>query len=393
MEVGSALNLRVLEIADGVSGPYCGRILAGYGARVVKVEAPVGKGHDITRDEVPFKDDVPGPDRSGLFAYLNANKLGITLDWSSQAGASILQRLVEQQDLVILSGPDRLSHELLETWNPAVVSLTVSPYGETGPYKDYLASELTMQALGGIMGRTGLPESEPLVSGALLSQFIAGANALSVGLAAVFRARKSGRGCHIDLSTFEAVVQFLQGTMMKWSFEQTVVRRGAQSRAANAIYPCKDGYVGIFAPGSGTAWRNVAEVMEEPRLADARFKTRALRSEHVDELDALILPWTLEHTKEDIYHRSQAADLPFGPVRTSAEVMASAHHRERGFVRTTEHPVLGKYESPGMPFRISGLEWRDRPAPSQGEHSAEVFQDDLQLTADGLDPLRAAEVI
>src|SRR5690606_30227145 len=110
---------------------------------------------------------------------------------------------------------------------------------------------------------------------------------------------------------------------MKWSFEEVLVKRGAQTRAANAIYPCADGYIGIFAPGSGTNWRNAAEVMDEPRLADARFKTRASRAQHVDELDALILPWTLEHTAEEIYHRCQAVGLPFGPVRTAAEVLAS----------------------------------------------------------------------
>jgi crotonobetainyl-CoA:carnitine CoA-transferase CaiB-like acyl-CoA transferase len=113
--------------------------------------------------------------------------------------------------------------------------------------------------------------------------------------------------------------------------------------------------------------------MEEPRLAEEKFKTRASRSENVDELDALILPWTLEHTKEEIYHRAQAAGLPFGPVRTPAEVLASEHHRARGFVRTVTDPDLGTFEAPGMPFRIDGLEWRDLPAPRRGEHTDSVL--------------------
>jgi CoA:oxalate CoA-transferase len=389
----SSLNLKIVELAEGVSGPYCGRILAGFGARVLKIELPFGRGGDSTRNAGPFKDHKPGPDRSGLFAYLNANKLGVTLDVRTKDGFEILSRLVADQDLVILSGPESVvSHEQLVACNPQIVSVTLSPYGESGPYRNFAASELTMQALGGVAGRTGLPEREPIPSGALLSQFIAGANAISVSLAAVSYARKTGKGCHIDLSTFESVVQFLQGTMMKWSFERTVVKRGAQSRAANTIYPCADGYVGIFAPGSGTAWRNAAEVMEEPALADERFKTRALRSVHVDELDALILPWTLEHTKDEIYHRSQAAGLPFGPVRTAADVLGAPHHRERAFVRTTEHPVIGLYESPGMPFRVSGLEWRDGAAPSQGRDTDEVLVEGLGVPQETMDKLRRAEV-
>lgn len=389
----SALGLRVLELSDGIAGAYCGRILAGFGARVVKVEPPASRGHDPVRDAAPFKADIPGEERSGLFAYLNANKLGITLDWSLPAGAQILERLVQEHDLIILSGPGGLTQERLLSWNPAIVSVKLSPFGEDGPYRDHLATELTMQALGGIMGRTGSADREPLMSGAMLSQFIAGANAISVAIAAVFRAHKTGIGCGIEISAFEAIVQFLQGTMMKWSFEQKLVKRGAQTRAANAIYPCADGYIGIFAPGSGMGWRNAAEVMEEPRLADDRFKTAMLRSQHRDELDALILPWTLDHTKDEIYHRSQAAGLPFGSVRTAGEVLASRHHRERGFVRTIDHPTLGRYESTGMPFRVEGLEWRDSPAPRQGQHTPTVLRNDIDLSAAELDRLTGTGVV
>ncbi len=379
MADASSLDLRVLELTASVAGEYCGRLLAGFGARVVKVELPELTG-DTVRNLAPFKDDIPGENRSGLFAYLNANKLGLTLDWTSEAGETILRRLVGQHDLVLLRGPGGLSHEELSAWNPAIVSVKFSPFGEDGPYRDHLASELTLQALAGIMGRTGLADREPLRSGAMLSEFIPGASGLGPALAAVYRARRTGKGCGIEISAYESMVQFLQGTLMKWSFERTIVRRGAQTRAANAIYPCADGHIGIFAPGSGTNWRSAAEVMEEPRLAEEKFKTRASRSAHIDELDALILPWTLEHTKEEIYHRSQAAGLPFGPVRTPAEVLASKHHRARGFVRTVADPDLGTFEAPGMPFRIDGLEWRDGPPPRRGEHTNSVVSEGAGLS-------------
>lgn len=397
MSSRSPLRLNVLEIADGIAAPYCGRVLAGFGANVVKVELPAGVGSDKARSAGPFKDDVPGPGRSGLFAYLNANKKSVTVDWSTPSGRELIERMAPNFDLVLLSHQPiskfGLPASALRAVHAPLVTVTITPFGEHGPYSDFESTELTLQALGGVMARTGDPDREPLRVGASLAQYAAGATAIPVAVASVLKARRSGAGADIQLSIFETVVQFLQGTLMKWSFEQTVIKRGAQTRAANNVYPCKDGYIGIFAPGSGTHWRSAAEVMDDPRLADARFKTRALRAEHVDELDALILPWTLEHTKEEIYHRTQAAHLPFGPVRTADEVLGSEHHRARGFVRQMKDPVMGEIEYVGMPFRVDSLDWHDQPAPRWGEHSQEVLAALLGLEQMELAALGAQEVV
>jgi CoA:oxalate CoA-transferase len=391
------LRLNVVELAEGVAGPYCGRVLAGYGARVIKVEHP--RGGDWARRLRPFKDDIADDERSGFFAYLNANKLGVTLDWSNPSGRELLGRLVADADLVLTSGTVRgnealaLSHEDFVGWNPRVVSVSITPFGETGPYRNYRGVELTLEAMGGLMARTGLRSREPLKEWGYQVQFIAGADAIPAALSAVIRARRTGRGGHVDLSIMEAGIQFLQSTLMKWSFEGIVVGREAQSTAANKIFPCKDGYVGIFAPGSGTGWRNAAAVMGDPRLADPRFRTQTGREQHEDELDAIILPWTLEHTKEEIYHKGQAAGLPFAPVRTTAEFLASEHHRVRGFIRRTTHPVLGTYEAPGMPFRLDSPQWRDEPAPTLGQHNQTVYGDLLGIPTGDLIALRERGVI
>ncbi len=393
----AGLRLNVVELAEGIAGPYCGRLLAGYGARVIKVEHP--RGGDESRRLRPFKDDVADDEHSGLFAWLNGNKLGATLDWSSASGREILAALLRQADLVITSGAVHgdpalyLTRAQLAADNPRIVSVSITNFGETGPYRDFHGVEITLEAMGGMMARTGLRDQTPLKEWGYQAQFIAGANALPAGVSAVIRARRTGAGAHIDLAIMEAAIQFLQSTLMKWSFERIVVGREAQSTAANTIYPCKDGYVGFFAPGAGTAWRSAAELVGDPRLADPRFKTQAGREQHSDELDALILPWTLEHTKDEIYHRGQALGMPLAPVRSPAEFMQAEHHRVRGFIRETEHPVLGRCEQPGMPFRLSGFDWRDQPSPTLGQHNNDVYGDLLGLSPAALVSLRERGVL
>lgn len=387
-----ALRLSVVELAEGISGPYCGRTLAGFGASVVKVEHP--RGGDFSRRLRPFKDDQADDEHSGLYAYLNANKLGVTLDWSQVSGRTLLDRLLADADLVLMSGVVQddptlaLVHDDLTQANPRVVSVSVTPFGETGPYHEYAATDITLQAMGGMMARNGLRADAPLREWGYQAQFIAGANAIPAALSAVFRARRTGKGGHIDLSAMDAVIQFLQSTLMKWSFERIVAGREAQSTAANKIYPSADGYAGVFAPGSGIGWRNAATVMEDERLADPRFRTQAGREEHEGELDALILPWTLEHTKDEIFRRGQAGAMPFAPVRTTDEFLAAEHHRARGFIRRTDHPVLGAYEHPGMPFQPGALDWRDAPAPTLGQHNDAVYGERLGLTPADLTALR-----
>jgi CoA:oxalate CoA-transferase len=391
------LALRVVELADGVAGPYCGRILAGFGADVIKIEHPCGG--DSARRLRPFKDDIPDDEHSGFFAYLNANKRGITLDWSNPTGRSLLRQLLGWADVVLTSGAVRadaglhLSGDEAIDAHPQIVSVAITNFGETGPYRDYQGVEITLQAMGGIMARNGLRDREPLREWGYQAQFIAGANAIPACLSAVFRARRTGVGAHIDLAIVEAVVQFLQSTLMKWSFEGVVAGREAQSKAANTIYPCKDGYAGIFAPGSGTGWRNAAMLMEDPRLGDPKFKTQALREQHADELDALIYPWTLDHSKDEIYHTGQSVGLPYAPVRSTAEFLAAEHHRVRGYIRTVDHPVLGRYSTPGMPFRLDGLDWQDAPSPTLGRHNVDVYGELCGLSAGHLLNLHERGVI
>lgn len=390
-------GLKVLDLTSGVAGPYATRILAGYGARVTKVEPP-GTG-EWGRRLPPRKEGLDGPEASAFFAFLNAGKRSITLNLKAPRGRDLLHRLVAEADLVLESvRPGRkaaygVDHEALSAINPRIATVSVTNYGETGPYRDRPASEIALQAIGGMMGRNGLRDREPLKMWGHQAQLIAGAHAFTAAMAAAFAVRRDGRAHHADVSVFESVLQFLHSTLMKWSFEQGVVGREAMATVANGVYPCADGFAGIVVPGSGTMWRRVPELMDEPRLADERFRTLGGRVRNADEVDALMLPWILTHTKEEIYHLGQARALPFASVRSAREILASEQLNRRGCFDEVEHPVLGSLRYPGAPFRSSAKRWAADRAPLLGEHNGAVYQEELGLSEGELQELCEAGVI
>ncbi len=390
---GGIRGLRVVDVTSGVAGPYATRILAGFGADVIKVERP-GAG-DWSRRLPPVKD---GTQHSAYFAWLNAGKRGVTLDLSSQRGRDALHRLVARADVVVESvRPPRkaafgIGHDALAAANPRIASVSVTNFGETGPYRDRRASEITMQALGGMMARNGSRGRPPLKMWGHQAQLIAGANVLQATMAALLWARRSGSAHHADVAVLECVLQFLHSTLMKWSFERVEVGRDAVAAVANGVYPCADGYAGVIVPGSGKMWRRIPELMEDERLADDRFRTLGGRVKYGDEVDALMLPWIVTHDKEEIYHRAQALSLPFASVRDASDILASRHFAERGYFDQWEQPGIGMMKAPGAPFRLDALPWAMSPAPSLGEHNSAVFGGELDMSPDEVAALTEAGV-
>jgi crotonobetainyl-CoA:carnitine CoA-transferase CaiB-like acyl-CoA transferase len=160
--------------------------------------------------------------------------------------------------------------------------------------------------------------------------------------------------------------------MMRWSYARQVRRRASVFRSS--VYPCADGYIGVF-DGAGRYWRFVAELMEEPALLNPRFATGMQRTDYGDEIDALMLPWLVQHNREEIFHAAQARRLPFGPIRSMKEIVESPHLNERKYFVTVDHPVAGKITSPGAPFRLPNSPWKAGRAPLLGEHTEEVLKE------------------
>ena len=426
---GLLAGVKVVDLTHYISGPYCTKLLATLGAEVVKIERP-GAG-DPMRRVGPFAEPLPtapatssAAQQSGgeaairgetgaWFLYLNTSKKSLTLDLKSQPGREILLQLVQTADILVENFAhgvmDRLGlgYTQLHAVNPAMVMASISNYGQTGPYRDWKATELNLYAAGGLMNITGEPEREPLKEGAPLVQLGAGQNAFAATMSALIYAEDSGQGQHIDISIAEYATNILENALMQYSYsgvEYSRVGNRGYGRAAWGIYPCQDGYVGIVA-GPDQRWPQVAQIMEREELADPRFASRQGRLIHADEVDALMLPWLLEHDKVDIFKAGQEEGLGFAFVATMQDILEMEQLQERDYFVPLDHPVAGTFKYPGPPISAHPLDpsgskssggmnsaWVYRRAPLLGEHNGEVLEE-LGYSQSDIDEIKAGPVL
>ena len=406
-------GVKALDLTHYFAGPYCTRLLAGLGAEVVKVERPPSG--DPLRRLGPFvgnpgayraPDDGAAPVEDGAWhLYLNAGKRSLALDLKTELGRQTLLRLAEQADLLVENfAPGTLErlglgYDELRNVNPALVVTSISNFGQTGPCRDWRAAEVNLYAMGGLMNITGEPDREPLKEGAPLAQLGAGQNAFVAALAALMYAEETGEGQRIDISIAEYATNILENALMQYSYsgqEYTRVGNRGYGRAAWGIYPCRDGFVGIIA-GPDHRWPEVARIMEREELADPRFASRRGRQDNADEVDALMLPWLLDHDKVDIFKAGQDSGLGFSFVATMRDILEMEQLLARGYFVELGHPAAGTLRYPGAPVRpilrqaqdegvtrderraqddgaaAGGGAWVFRRAPLYGEHTAEVL--------------------
>lgn len=374
---GPLTGTRVVDLSQYIAGPYCGRILAGFGADVIKVEPPDG---DPIRRWGPFVDAAPDPETGALHLYLNQGKRSVTLDLDTEAGRAVLRQLLATADVLVESfRPGVLAdlgfgYQQLKEEFPGLLYVSVTPFGQTGPYAQYLGWEITAYALSGLMYITGEPDREPLKNGGYLGQYGAGQNAYIATLAGLWERASSGLGQHVDVSVFEHATSLLEMTDMAYIYaDQVYPRSGNGSRAAWGIYPCADGFVGVVS-GPLRRWANVATLMEEPLLSDSRYQQAGSQSELRDEIDALMLPWLVTHNKEEIYQQAQALGLPFGYVATPGDLFRNEQLQYREFFHTVEHPVAGTLRYPSVAAHFTDGLWESRRAPLLGEHTDGVVE-------------------
>ena len=392
-------GLKVLDLTWYAAGPYATRLMAGLGAEVVKIERP-GSG-DPARRLGPFPDDLPHQEKSALHLYLNSGKKGVTLNLKSASGREIVRLLAANSDIVIESFSPRVmpdlgfDYESLSAAKSDLVMTSISNFGQTGPYRDYRAAELNLYAFGGVMYITGEPDREPLQMAARLAEYGAGQNAFVATLSALWHKENTGEGQHVDVAISEHIATILENALSMYSYTGSNFQRSGNrgyGRAAWGPYPCQDGWVGVIA-GPDHKWSAMAELMEDPRLADPRFDTRSGRAEHADELDVLMLPWLSRHTKRDIFEKAQHLGLAFSFVATPEDILEMDHLRERGFFTTVEHPEAGPLEYPTGPYKIDGKSWDISPAPTLGQHNREIYCNRLGYSRADLVLLRETGVI
>jgi crotonobetainyl-CoA:carnitine CoA-transferase CaiB-like acyl-CoA transferase len=394
---GPLSHLSVLELAEGFAATYCGKLLATYGARVIKVERPTTG--DPTRSLGPFVNEG-GIEASVPFLWLNMGKESVACDIEASAGQDIVRGLAQAADVVIESfTPGRLdgtaiSYEALSAAQPRVVMTSVTPFGQTGPYSRYAGDEIVSYATGGGMYLTGNPDREPLAAGVPVASYTAGMVAFVGTLSAVFAARSTGRGDHVDVSIQEAMLDNLEIALVEHLHTGRVARRTGDRHnlVPWRLFPCRDGWAAVIG-GPIRKWLGAIDLFEEPRLAEEKFRHVAGRIEHRDELEALIQPWLDRHDRDDILAAGRERGLAFGVLKEPEEVLEDPQHRARQFFQRVEHPVAGEQLVPGEPYRFVDAPARLRRAPLLGEHTAQVLLEDLRMGPSQLDQLAADGVI
>jgi crotonobetainyl-CoA:carnitine CoA-transferase CaiB-like acyl-CoA transferase len=374
-------DVKVLDLTWYIAGPYCTKLLADYGADVIKIEKP-GEG-DPARRLGPFLNDEPHPEKSGLFLHLNTNKRGITLNLKSETGKSIFKEMVKDVDILVESFSPRvmpslgLDYETLVKINPRLVMTSISDFGQTGPYRDFKGSELIYWGLGGFMNLMGVDGREPLKNPGNVVQYQLGLTAAVATMVALHGAETSGHGDHADVNGVreELTNVNLKSIVLVAHQYNMGFRDRRKDPGGGNIYPCKDGYVGItlnpfliqrLTPMVGLTLEQMEE-WEKPEVSGDPQKLAEFR-------DVILLPWLLEHTMMEIVETGQAVGMMVTPYHDIEGLLSDPHFRERGFFVEIDHPATGKLTYPGAPFRMGEGSWQiRRPAPLLGQHNVEVY--------------------
>ncbi len=394
---------RVLDLS-GPMGVYCGKLMADMGADVIKIEPPGG---DPMRTLGPFAHHRSHPERSLHWLHFNTNKRSVTLDIGTREGAELLRRLAGKADVFLetfrpgyLEGLD-LGYLALSQLNPGLVYVSITPFGQTGPYRDYEASDLVGFAMGGYMYVTGWPHTPPTRLWGSQAYHTSSNRAFIATLIALYHRLNTGQGQYVDVSMQEAVAATTEHVNTTYNYEGTpAVRCGFRHGGQFvATWRCKDGYASIT-NNTQRAWDDLRAWMAEDGLVgdlmDERYDDLLiLRGEHSGYIEGLIEAWAMTHTRREITERGQTNHHPWGPVATPEELLGNPQLWDRGFFMEVEHPEMGATLTyPGAPYVLSRSPWKLRTtAPGVGEHNVDVYGNELGLTAQEIEALTRSGVV
>lgn len=378
-ELWTGDGLRVVEIGSGIPAAYAARLLSDFGADVIKVEDRATG--DETRRAGPFPDDEANPERSGTFLYLNYNKRGIALDFSSAEQMQTLAELIASADVLIEDlGVDVLPSFPLPAGtldDERLIMCSISPFGHTGPKAGYKGSDLSAYASGGLMYITGEAEREPLKHALHQASYLSGVNAASAILAAAIRQRMIGIGDRIDISMQETMAMTAFPALSMYSHSGGVMIRGrgeVPHLISSMPMETSDGWILPSYAGIGQWWDAFANFIEAPELAEGPMASPVTRRENGQFLDDEIGPRFKSRTKADIFHNGQQWGLTFTALQTAQDIVESDQMHERNHLIRQEHPRAGTVTMPGrVPHTTQGDGSPRRPAPLLGEHNDEVL--------------------
>jgi crotonobetainyl-CoA:carnitine CoA-transferase CaiB-like acyl-CoA transferase len=384
MTAQALAGIKVLEYGDFISAPYCSKLLGDMGANVIKIEKP-GLG-DTARSWGPFPQDLPHPEKSGLFLFLNTSKMGITLNVESAAGRKIFRNLAGWADVLVENNApaemDRLGfdYESLSRKNPALIVTSITPFGQTGPYRNYRGSALVNCYLAGIAysnpaeGVEDIEHHAPLKTPVHSAEFMGAPGAAAGTMSAIIARQRSGKGQHVDMSLQEAIASVGRTNISMYTVDGAEANRdrAMRARAAGVLFACRDGHVCMW---MGPFWASLIKMIGNPDWASREpFNNPATRSRHSSECIKLIEEWTGQRTAAEVNKAAVVAGVPCSPVRTVKDVVEDEQLASRHYFTEIDHPVAGKIKYPGAPYKLSGTPWEvTRPAPLLGQHNEDVY--------------------
>lgn len=375
-------GIRIVDLSQSVPGAYATRMLAGFGAEVIKVEPPGG---DRLRGESPFWHDVPHVESGVLHLHLNAGKKSVNLDIESDVDAAALRRLIATADAVVEDfAPGTLDRRgfgftMLSADHPDLVVTSVTPFGQTGPFAQWKASELISYAVGGYAHLTGLPNREPLKAYGHVVEYHAGLHTSVATLAAIWRARQHGIGEHVDVSVQDAVAFVVDQVPERFRTSGVELKRVGTKNAGSPrsasvfseLLPCADGYIHAHSPMGPTHYRGIVEMLGEPRWLDDDFAAEMPGG--LDVIDGYLASWLLDKTRDELFRAGQRVNAPWTPVLTADEVLQDSQHEARGFFVDVDHPHVGRVRQPSYPYVARDTPWEMRRAPLLGEHNESIL--------------------
>jgi len=407
---------RALDLTDE-KGLSCGKILADLGADVIQVEKPEG---NPARSIPPFFEDIAHPERSLFWLAFSAGKRSITLNWEAEAGKDLLKRLAKTTDFIIESFPPGyleragLGYEDLAKTNPRVIVASITPFGQTGPFKDYKAGDLVASAMGGMVCCTGEPDRAPLRISADLAYCQAGIHAVIGLLIGLSHRTATGQGQRVDVSMQASTVRTLHTQLPYWEYSHRIVQRSGIRRfrggvSTQEIWPCKNGFVSwmFFGGAVGTQqMRSMVEWMEGKGKAGslsaevqnwAALDLTKVSSEKIKSWEKVIGDFFLAHTKEELYQEALEKRIPLTPLNDMSDVVEDEQLAARGFwVGVDQGELKTHFRYPGFLFQTTEekcLPKVRRRAPLIGEHNPEIYIGELGLREDELNALRKEGIV
>jgi benzylsuccinate CoA-transferase BbsF subunit len=374
-------GIRVADFSWVLAGPLTTRYLATHGAIVIRVESALRP--DALRTSGPFKDEKPGVDRSGYFAFLNPNKYSIQLNLNSTAGKEVAERLIAWADIV----SENFTPGMMERWGldyeeikkmkPDIIMLRTSNQGQTGPYAKQPGFGQHLVGLSGFSYYTGWPDREPIGFGMAYTDMITPRFAAAALIAALDYRRRTGKGMLLDVSQLETAIHFLAPQVLDYAVNGRIGTRIGNRcayAAPHGVFPCRDEdawcAIAIF---SDEEWHSLSKVIDEPWTKDPKFSTLLSRKRNEDELEKLVSEWTSKFSAKQLMKLLQDAGVPAGAAQTNEEVLSDPQLRQRHSLWILEHHTLGSYAHLGRPFSLSRTPAKSKmPSPCLGEHTEYV---------------------